>query len=145
MMQDTVRTNLYRNAIEKNPSNFKNKVVMDVGCGSAILSMFAARAGAIKVYAVEASNMAESAKILIKANGFENIIEVIQARIEDITPEMIPGDHPIDVIISEPLGIYLLNERMLETYVIARDKFLKKGGRMFPTRADLCVIPFADQ
>ena len=77
MMQDTVRTNLYRNAIEKNPSNFKNKVVMDVGSGSAILSLFAARAGAVKVYAVEASNMAESARILIKANGYENIIEVI--------------------------------------------------------------------
>jgi type I protein arginine methyltransferase len=52
---------------------------------------------------------------------------------------MIPGDHPVDVIISEPLGNYLLHERMLETYVIARDKFLKPGGRMFPTRADLCV------
>jgi len=112
---------------------------MDVGAGSAILSMFAARAGAKKVYAVEASNMAENARILIQANGFSKIIEVIQARIEDITEEMIPGDKPIDVIISEPLGIYLLNERMLETYVIARDRWLKPGGRMFPTRADFFV------
>ena len=58
---------------------------------------------------------------------------------------MIPGDKPIDVIISEPLGIYLLNERMLETYVIARDKWLKPGGRMFPNRADFFVQPFSDQ
>lgn len=130
---------MYRSAIEENPSNFKGKVIMDVGAGSAILSMFAARAGAKKVYAVEASNMAENARILIQANGFSKIIEVIQARIEDITEEMIPGDKPIDVIISEPLGIYLLNERMLETYVIARDRWLKPGGRMFPTRADFFV------
>ena len=34
---------------------------------------------------------------------------------------------------------------MLETYVIARDKFLKPDGRMFPTRADLCIQPFTEQ
>jgi len=39
--------------------------------------LFAAQAGARKVYAIEASNMAESAKLLVKANGFESIIEVI--------------------------------------------------------------------
>ena len=42
MLQDEVRTNLYRDAIVKNPSNFRGKVVMDVGCGSGILSLFAA-------------------------------------------------------------------------------------------------------
>jgi len=50
---------------------------MDVGAGSGILSLFAAQAGARKVYAVEASNMALSAKKLVKANGFENVIEVV--------------------------------------------------------------------
>lgn len=138
-MQDEIRTRIYRDAIEENRSNFEGKVVMDVGCGSGILSMFAARAGASKVYAVEASQAANHAKKLIAHNGFSSVIEVIQARIEDITEEMIPGDHPIDIIISEPLGIYLLNERMLETYIIARDKFLKPGGRMFPNKADLCI------
>lgn len=42
MLQDDVRTPLYRDAILKNPSNFYGKVVMDVGCGSGILSLFAA-------------------------------------------------------------------------------------------------------
>jgi type I protein arginine methyltransferase len=87
MLQDTVRTELYRKAIEDNPSNFKGKIVMDVGSGSAILSLFAARAGASKVYAVEASNMAEHAKVLIQANGYGHIIEVINERIEDITEQ----------------------------------------------------------
>jgi histone-arginine methyltransferase CARM1 len=34
--------------------------------------------------------------------------------------------------VSEPMGTLLVNERMLETYIYARDKFLKPGGRMFP-------------
>ena len=42
MLQDQVRTELYRNAIVQNPSNFRGKVIMDVGCGSGILSLFAA-------------------------------------------------------------------------------------------------------
>ena len=50
---------------------------MDVGCGSGILSMFAARAGAKKVYAIEASNMAQHAKKLTAHNGFSSVIEVI--------------------------------------------------------------------
>ena len=46
---------------------------------------------------------------------------------------------------SEPLGTFLLNERMLETYIIARDTFLKKGGKMFPSSAHLCIMPFYDE
>ena len=51
----------------------------------------------------------------------------------------------VDVIVSEPLGTLLFNERMLESYVIAREKFLKPGGKMFPTEAYLCVAPFYDE
>lgn len=84
--------------------------------------------------------MAHYARKLVKANGFSKVIEVIEATIEDLElPEK------VDTMVSEPLGIFLLNERMLETFVIARKKFLKPGGRMFPTRANLYVMPFADQ
>ena len=83
--------------------------------------------------------MAQYAKKLVEANGFKNI-EVIHTTIEDLElPEK------VDTMISEPLGIFLLNERMLETFVIARKKFLKPGGKMFPTRADLFLVPFTDQ
>jgi len=64
MMMDTVRTPCYQKAILGNKSDFKGKIVMDVGAGSGILSLFAAQAGARKVYAVEASSMAASAKKL---------------------------------------------------------------------------------
>ena len=141
MLQDQVRTNLYYSAIRNNPSNFMGKTVMDVGCGSGILSLFAAQSGAKKVYAVEASNMAKNARKLVEANGFQNVIEVIESKVEDITPAQVPLK-TVDVIVSEPLGTFLLNERMLETYIIARDMFLRPKGLMFPNKADLCVMPF---
>jgi histone-arginine methyltransferase CARM1 len=111
----------------KNAVDFKGKVVMDVGCGSGILSIFAAQAGAKKVFAVEASNMADSARILIEHNKLSHIITVVKSKIEDITEDVI-SPHSVDVIVSEPLGTYLYNERMLETYIIARDKFLKPSA-----------------
>ena len=53
-----------------------------MGTGSGILAIWAAQAGAKKVYAVEATYMATHARKLIKANGLENVIEVIQSTVE---------------------------------------------------------------
>lgn len=63
MMQDYVRTATYQKAIFDNAIDFEGKVVLDVGAGSGILSFFAAQAGAAKVYAVEASCMAQHASV----------------------------------------------------------------------------------
>lgn len=87
MLMDDVRTSHYRNAILSNRVDFAGKVVMDVGAGSGILSLFAAQAGAVKVYAVEASGMAQNARKLIEANGYGRVIEVLQSKIEDISEE----------------------------------------------------------
>ncbi|CAM9124572.1 unnamed protein product [Chrysoparadoxa australica] len=96
--------------------------------------MFAAQAGAAKVYAVEGSDIAESAKVLVKANNYEGVIEVIKGKLEEIElPEK------VDVIVSEPIGFLLVHERMLETYVTAREKFLKPGGLMFPAVGTIVV------
>ncbi len=48
MIRDEIRTNTYRVAIMMNGLDFKDKVVLDVGCGTSILSFFCAQAGAKK-------------------------------------------------------------------------------------------------
>jgi type I protein arginine methyltransferase len=62
-------TGTYQTAILENRADFEGKVVMDVGAGSGILSLFAVQAGAAKVYAVEASEMATYARQLADQNA----------------------------------------------------------------------------
>ncbi|UYV80444.1 CARM1 [Cordylochernes scorpioides] len=138
MMQDYIRTSTYQRAIHSNLEDFKDKVVLDVGAGSGILSFFAEQAGARTVYAVEASSMARHAESLVFHNKKSDRIVVVPGKIEEITlPEL------VDVIISEPMGYMLFNERMLETYLHAK-KWLKPEGKMFPTQGDLHIAPFND-
>lgn len=72
------------------------------------------------------------------ANNLQDSIKVIPGKIEEIElPEK------VDVIISEPMGYMLYNERMLETYLHAK-KWLLPGGKMYPSRGDLHIVPFTD-
>ncbi|ELU16220.1 hypothetical protein CAPTEDRAFT_179627 [Capitella teleta] len=139
MMQDYIRTSTYQRAMLDNTADFQDKVVvMDVGAGSGILSFFAVQAGAKKVYAIEASSMALHCEALVKQNRLTDKITVIAGKIEEVeVPEQ------VDIIISEPMGYMLFNERMLETFLHAK-KWLKPGGKMFPTQGDLHIAPFTD-
>ncbi|KAJ3377939.1 hypothetical protein HDU92_007800, partial [Lobulomyces angularis] len=144
MLSDIVRTQSYQRAILSNAQkHFKNKQVMDVGAGSGILSYFAVQAGAEKVYAIEASNMAKKIKKLILSNEknlwLHDKIEVFQEKIE--RPLNIPK---VDTIISEPIGVLLIHERMLESYLHARDHYLNPGGIMIPSTGTIFLAPFSD-
>jgi len=70
MLKDTVRTLTYRNSMLDNKHLFRDKVVLDVGCGTGILCMFAAKAGAKKVIGVDMSDIIDQAKVIVAANGF---------------------------------------------------------------------------
>ncbi|KAI7891775.1 S-adenosyl-L-methionine-dependent methyltransferase [Mucor mucedo] len=141
MLQDTKRTITYRNAIMSNPSRFENKLVLDVGAGSGILSFFAVQAGATHVYAVEASTMAHQMQTLIQHNpSFQDKITIIHAKIEQ-SDLQIPM---VDTILSEPIGVFLFHERMLESYIYARDHYLKPGGTLFPSAGRIHLSPFTD-
>merc|ERR1712080_639113 len=69
MLKDEVRTLTYRNSMWHNKHLFKGKIVLDVGCGTGILSMFAAKAGAKRVIGVDMSSIVDHAKNIVKDNG----------------------------------------------------------------------------
>jgi hypothetical protein len=143
MLQDAVRTGAYQHAMLANARDFAGATVMDVGTGSGVLAWFATQAGAARVYAVEASAAAESAAALLGANGVGDRVTVVKAKVEDVRlPE---GANSVDVLVSEPMGFMLLHEQMLRSYMVARQLFLKPGGRMFPSRGTLLAAPFSDQ
>ena len=132
MLEDQNRMTAYHNAVRLNPDSFKDKVVLDVGTGSGVLAMWAAQAGAKKVYAVEATHMAVQARKIVAANGLSDIVEVFQCKVEELVlPEK------VDVIISEWMGYFLLRESMFDSVLNARDKWMKPGGAMFPSHAKM--------
>jgi SAM-dependent methyltransferase len=136
MLQDAARTEAYRDAIMSHAEFIRGKTVLDVGCGTGVLSIFCARAGARKVYAVDASNMTVLTKEIVERNGLSEQVEVINGKIQDIE---LP--RKVDVIVSEWMGTMLLFEGMLDAVLYARDRWLVEGGLMLPERAELFVAP----
>ena len=121
MIKDWVRCEAFQRAITEAVK--PDAVVLDIGAGTGLLSMFAAQAGARKVYAVERTAIAETARLLIEENGLSDRIEVIQNDIDAVDlPEQ------VDVIVSEWLGGYALDENLLPIVIRARDRWLRPGG-----------------
>jgi protein arginine N-methyltransferase 1 len=164
MLADHNRMAAYHSAIMGNQDVFRDKVVMDVGTGSGILAVWAAQAGARKVYAIEYTDMAKHAKTVMKANGVDHIVTVIQGAVEDVVlplekdelqgeagADAVNGDgddsqQVVDIIISEWMGYFLLRESMTDSLVRARDRFMKKStGLMFPSHTTMFVAPVADE
>ncbi|PNY00320.1 arginine N-methyltransferase, partial [Trifolium pratense] len=141
MLKDTVRTKTYQNVIYQNKFLFKNKVVLDVGAGTGILSLFCAKAGAAHVYAVECSQMADRAKEIVEANGFSEVITVLKGKIEELELPV----PKVDIIISEWMGYFLLFENMLNSVLYARDKWLVDDGVILPDIASLHITAIEDK
>lgn len=120
MLKDTVRTLSYRNAIYQNSHLFANKVVLDVGCGTGILSMFCVKAGARHVIGVDMSNIIDQAKKIVELNGMGDKITLLKGKMEEV---QLPFPQ-VDIIVSEWMGYFLLYESMLDTVLWARDRYL---------------------
>ncbi|XP_070072877.1 uncharacterized protein Art2 isoform X2 [Drosophila takahashii] len=101
LMKDVVRVKAFREAILHNES-FKNKTVLDVGCGMGMLSIFAAKAGAKKVLAVDAASITDFAERIAKDNGYGGVITVIRGKVEDI--ELSSDIDKVDIIVCDWIG-----------------------------------------
>ena len=131
MLQDIVRTEAYEKSISEvvKPCH----TVLDFGCGSAVLSMFAARAGAAKVIAVDRSPFIKNAHNIALANGFKNI-DFYHDDHESLVLE-----EKVDVIVSEWMGHCLFYEAMLEPLLALRERYLAKDGHMIPAQVSLHI------
>jgi protein arginine N-methyltransferase 1 len=129
MLHDSIRTESYRAAIQEvvQPGDR----VLDFGCGTGVLSVFAERAGAGKVYALDRSTMLYAAEEIFAKNGCKNIESIFG---EGDTVEL-PGQ--VDIIVSEWMGHFLFAERMLNSLITLRDKFLRPGGKIIPEYCSL--------
>lgn len=134
LLADEGRTNAFRDAIARvvRPGD----VVVDIGCGSGILSFFACQAGAAKVYAIDRGGMAGVAQHLTRHLGFDDRIEVLR---DESTNVQLP--ERADVLISETLGVLGLDENLLGSVIDARARLLRPRAAIVPHRVALHLVP----
>lgn len=137
MVSDRWRTDAFARAIAKVVR--RNDIVLDVGTGTGILAMLAARAGAKRVYAIDQAEIAQTAANLVKANRLERSVRILRGPAREIQLE-----DDVDLIISEWLGHLAFVEGMLDDVLAARDAHLAKRGRMLPRRVSVLLAPVDD-
>ena len=134
MVADRPRTEAFGAALRELVQ--ANDHVIDVGTGTGLLAMFAAKSGASRVYALEQAAIARVAEQLVAKNGLDGVVQVLQKKAENFSSE-----RPVDLIVSEWLGNFALTEAMVQKVLLCRDRNLKKGGKMLPSGVDIFLAP----
>lgn len=132
MLLDTDRIASYRRAIDASVK--PGDVVVDIGCGTGVLSFMACEAGAKKVYAIEGGPVIEAARDLAADNGFADRIEFLSGWSIDLGIA-----EPADVLITETIGNAGLDEGIVAWTADARDRLLRPGAVLLPQRLRMWV------
>ncbi|XP_030374718.1 protein arginine N-methyltransferase 1-like [Scaptodrosophila lebanonensis] len=141
-LKDSVTMLAYRDAFRNTQHLFKGKTVLDVGCGMGLLSLFAAKAGAAKVIAIEESVLADSAKQIMLDNRWNGVVQIIK---DSIVKVRLPaGIEKVDIIISNWMGQCLYSNSLYHHVLFARDIWLKRNGLVFPKLANLYIAGITD-
>jgi len=127
MLNDRTRTERYIQALREVVR--PGMVVADIGTGTGVFAVAAAKAGARRVYAIEAGGIGDTAQRLFEGNGLADRIQLVRAR-----STVVELPEPVDVFVSETIGREPLEQRVLEIFLDARARLLKPGG---------CFVPYA--
>ena len=133
MLSDKPRVDSYYKAISERIK--PGDQVVDLGTGTGILSFFASKSGADKIYAIDHSNIISIAKELAEFNGISNI-EFIQSHSREFKAEM-----PLDIILHEQMGDILFDEHMVENICDLRDRLLSPDGMIIPSQFEFFIEP----
>jgi predicted nicotinamide N-methyase len=138
MLADSSRVMAFRKAIEARVRPGDH--VIDVGAGSGILSLLAARAGARVVHALEATSIIEDARAIAEINGLADRIRFVRGDAAGFI-----NTEPADLVIGEWAGMYLFEEwRHFDAFAQVRDKHLTLGGVVIPAKARVFLSPIED-
>ncbi|XP_011304207.1 protein arginine N-methyltransferase 7 [Fopius arisanus] len=145
MLHDHERNQKYYDAlkiaIEKKHNMGEKAHVLDIGTGTGLLSMMAARCGADSITACEAFKpMAKCALEIIKHNGFASQIILIKKRSTEMTVGA-DGDmkHRANILVTEVFDTELIGEGALQTFRHAQEHLLEKDSIVIPTRGTVYV------
>ncbi|CAM9135041.1 unnamed protein product, partial [Ectocarpus fasciculatus] len=141
MLNDTVRNSCYENSIVRAVEAFRHRhegrgpVVLDIGGGTGLLSMFAARAGAESVYCCELSpSLCNIAGRCVQGNGYGGRITVVAKHSRDVIVG-IDMASKADIIVTELMDAGLFGEHIIPTLNDARERLLTVGGVVIPHNA----------
>jgi protein arginine N-methyltransferase 1 len=133
-LADSARIGAFRTAL--NTVVRPGDTVLDLGSGTGVLAVLACRAGAERVYAVDATAMSAVARAVAAANGVGDRVTVIERHSQRVElPER------VDVVVADQLGAFGVEAGLLEAFDDARRRHLKPGGVLVPRRLDLLAAP----
>jgi type I protein arginine methyltransferase len=134
LLEDAARLDTWQAAIRATVR--PGDVVLDLGAGMGILSLFACEAGAARVYAVESAPSVELARLVAADNGLEERIVCLRQRSQDVElPER------ADVLVTDTTETFGLNGQLLSAVIDARARLLKPEARLLPREIELRVAP----
>jgi protein arginine N-methyltransferase 1 len=137
MLEDVVRTTSYEDALKEVVTGSSH--VIDFGTGTGVLAIFAARAGAARVDAVDRSSFLKYAKRIAKSTGFPDI------RFHHADHETLILDKKADILVSEWMGHFLFYEAMMGPLLKVRDKWLAESGTMVPASVSMHAALLIDE
>lgn len=134
LIADRVRNQAFEKALRAVIKKGETTVA-DIGAGTGLLGLMAAKLGAREVFLYEAAEVAGVAAKVLKANGARNCHLIPCHSTEMVDPPR------VDVVVSETLGNYAFEEHMIETLADAKKRFLKPGGVIIPRALEQFVAP----